>query len=147
MDRARLFLVQVWRNADGFRGSALLHGDDEPRWFDSEATMAAYLGSAVGTSSGPAESLSSRESEVAMLFAAGSNHKRIAQRLGLAPATVRNHLSACYRKLGVDNRVALLSALATPRERRAAVMRLHHGPGLAELPDSTADKHRLGGTA
>jgi DNA-binding CsgD family transcriptional regulator len=58
-----------------------------------------------------ADVLSPREREVAALYAAGESHRQIARRLGLAPSTVRNHVSHCYEKLAVRSRVALLKAL------------------------------------
>lgn len=57
------------------------------------------------------DSLSRREREVAKLFAAGQTNKEIAKSLLLSPATVRNHLTAAYTKLGVNNKVALLEML------------------------------------
>lgn len=58
----------------------------------------------------PIDDLSQREREVARHYAAGLSHKKIAQSLGLSPATVRNHLSTVYLKLGVDNK-AMLTAM------------------------------------
>lgn len=63
----------------------------------------------------PVDNLSQRERQVAEHFAAGRSHKEIAQSLKLAPATVRNHLSAAYLKLGCDNK-ASLSALMMEHE-------------------------------
>ncbi len=51
--------------------------------------------------------LSAREREVAHLAACGLGDKEIARRLGIAPTTVRTHVDHAYRKLGVNNRVAL----------------------------------------
>lgn len=56
--------------------------------------------------------LTPRELELARLFAAGESHKAIAQRAGLAPATVRNHLRNIYAKLEIQHRVELIEALA-----------------------------------
>lgn len=56
--------------------------------------------------------LSPREGEVARSFSRGESHKEIARRLGLSPATVRNHLQVVYRKLGVDDKGALATLLA-----------------------------------
>lgn len=49
---------------------------------------------------------------VARLYSAGLSHRVIADQLGLAPATVRNHLAMAFRRLGVDNKVALARRLA-----------------------------------
>jgi DNA-binding CsgD family transcriptional regulator len=51
--------------------------------------------------------LSAREREVAHLAACGLGDKEIARRLGISPTTVRTHVEHAYRKLGVNNRVAL----------------------------------------
>jgi len=48
--------------------------------------------------------LSPRQSEIARLFADGLTHKEIANRLHLMPTTVRNHLAAAYRGLGINTR-------------------------------------------
>jgi two-component system response regulator DesR len=48
--------------------------------------------------------LSAREVEILSLANRGLPNPQIAQALHIAPGTVRNHLSAIYRKLGVHNR-------------------------------------------
>jgi two-component system response regulator DesR len=48
--------------------------------------------------------LSEREIEVLRLARRGLANLQIAQALHIAPGTVRNHLSAAYRKLGVHTR-------------------------------------------
>jgi DNA-binding CsgD family transcriptional regulator len=55
--------------------------------------------------------LSTREREVARLAACGLGDKEIARRLGISPTTVRTHIDHAYRKLGVNNRVALTRCL------------------------------------
>lgn len=64
--------------------------------------------------SGPVDALSARELQVGRLFAQGRTYKAIAEKLGLAPATVRNHLQHVYSKLGVTSRDALLGQLGKP---------------------------------
>jgi pimeloyl-ACP methyl ester carboxylesterase len=49
---------------------------------------------------------------VAERYAGGETYKDIAEALFIAPATVRNHLAAIYRKLGVSGKPGLISALA-----------------------------------
>ena len=56
--------------------------------------------------------LTSREFEVARLFAAGASHKHIARPLGIAPSTVRRHLQTVYRKLGIKTKVALAQLMS-----------------------------------
>lgn len=53
-----------------------------------------------------ATELTSRQLDVLSALARGESNKEIAQRLDLSPNTVRIHLAAIYRALGVDSRVA-----------------------------------------
>lgn len=57
------------------------------------------------------EQLSRRELEVAHAYADGATYRAIAERLGIAPTTVRAHIYAVYRKLGVGSKIALSQAL------------------------------------
>lgn len=50
--------------------------------------------------------LTSREAEVLQLLARGQANKQIAQRLGLSPKTVSNHIEHIYAKLNVSSRAA-----------------------------------------
>lgn len=58
------------------------------------------------------DGLSRRELEIARHFADGLTNKEIAQKLGLAPATVRNHLSSIYLKLGVGSKAELATIVS-----------------------------------
>ncbi len=58
-----------------------------------------------------ADLLSVRQRQIAVLFARGFSHKHIARMLELSPATVRNVVPHVYRKLHVNNRVALARLL------------------------------------
>lgn len=60
----------------------------------------------------PWDALRPRERAIAALAADGQSHKEIAHALGVAPATVRNHLAHVYGTLGVHNRAQLLAARA-----------------------------------
>jgi len=51
--------------------------------------------------------LSSRELEIAEAFSSGENYNQIADRLCIAPSTVRTHLSTVYKKLGVTSKLDL----------------------------------------
>ncbi len=51
--------------------------------------------------------LTPREQEVAYQVAQGLSNKEIAKKLELSADTVKLHLNHVYRKLGIDNRVAL----------------------------------------
>jgi DNA-binding CsgD family transcriptional regulator len=59
----------------------------------------------------PADGLSGREHEVALLLAGGHTYKEAAKRLGLAPSTVRNHLASIFAKLGVGKQSDMAVAL------------------------------------
>ncbi|MBC7170800.1 MAG: helix-turn-helix transcriptional regulator [Polyangiaceae bacterium] len=57
------------------------------------------------------DGLTERENEVARLFASGESTKQVAERLAIAPNTVRVHLGRIYEKLGVVNKAELASML------------------------------------
>jgi DNA-binding NarL/FixJ family response regulator len=54
-----------------------------------------------------AEILSRREAEIVKMVAAGLRNKEIATRLFIGEGTVKTHLHAIYKKLGVNGRVEL----------------------------------------
>lgn len=55
----------------------------------------------------PTARLTSRERVLVTEILAGRNNKAIAQKLGVSEQTVRNQLSALYRKLEVSSRLEL----------------------------------------
>ncbi len=55
--------------------------------------------------------LSPRETEVLLALATGSSTKDLSEKLFISEHTVRNHLKAIYRKLGVHSRTELFSKL------------------------------------
>ena len=55
--------------------------------------------------------LSPREREIAQAYANGDTYHQIAERLFIAPSTVRTHLAAIYRKLGVSSKLQLHKVL------------------------------------
>lgn len=59
----------------------------------------------------PEDSLTRREREIAEAYASGKTYHQIAQRLSVAPSTVRTHLAAIYRKLGVSSKLELHNVL------------------------------------
>ena len=63
---------------------------------------------------GDRELLTERERDILRLAQRGLPNPQIAQSLHLSPGTVRNHLSAIYRKLGIHSRY---EALAIAEER------------------------------
>lgn len=62
----------------------------------------------------PREALTVREAEVVRLMAGGYSNREIAQALGTAEGTIKNHVSSILSKLGVRDRTrAVLKALET----------------------------------
>jgi len=59
----------------------------------------------------------SRQVEIARLCAAGISSKEIGYSLGITESTVKNHLAAMYRKLGVHSRMGFARALSAKRIR------------------------------
>lgn len=53
------------------------------------------------------DDLTPREREIAYLVAQGFSRKECARMCGISPNTVADYLKSCYRKLGVNDRVAL----------------------------------------
>ena len=66
-----------------------------------------------------ADALTTRESQVLGMLRRGHSTAEIADRLAIAPVTVRRHISELVRKTGVEDRAALTSTGA--RSIRAAV--------------------------
>ncbi len=63
----------------------------------------------------PNDRLTPREREIAQAYSNGDNYHRIAERLFIAPSTVRTHLAAIYRKLGVSSKLELHKVLEGAR--------------------------------
>jgi two-component system NarL family response regulator len=64
--------------------------------------------------------LTQREREIAMLISDGGSNKQIARRLAIAERTVKAHLTAIFRKIGVSDRLGLaleVRAFSTSIER------------------------------
>jgi DNA-binding NarL/FixJ family response regulator len=62
---------------------------------------------------GGADALTARESQVLGMLRRGHRTAEIAERLSIAPVTVRRHVSELVRKLGVENRAALATPVAS----------------------------------
>ena len=60
--------------------------------------------------------LSARERQIVELLLASRRVPGIASALGISPHTVRNHLKAVFRKLGVHSQEALLDLLRSAGE-------------------------------
>jgi DNA-binding CsgD family transcriptional regulator/PAS domain-containing protein len=59
----------------------------------------------------PGSELSARQTEIVARLAAGESQADIARSMFLSPSTVRNHLTAVYRKFGVHSQAQLLAAV------------------------------------
>lgn len=59
--------------------------------------------------------LTEREQQVIRLVMEGHTNKGIARELGISPSTVKVHVHAAFRTLGVHSRLAALAALRVPR--------------------------------
>ncbi|MGM0594893.1 MAG: response regulator transcription factor [Pseudomonadota bacterium] len=58
--------------------------------------------------------LSRREREIALSYARGESHKKVARALSLSPNTVRNHLQSIYRKLDIRDKAELARLCSAP---------------------------------
>ncbi|MDQ2077796.1 LuxR family transcriptional regulator [Marinimicrobium sp. ABcell2] len=61
----------------------------------------------------PEERLTPRETQVAVLFAQGLSHKEVSCELGVAPATVRNHIANIYDRLKISDKANLARLLSS----------------------------------
>ena len=64
---------------------------------------------------GPLDRLTAREGEIMARYAGGETYSLIAAALALSPTTVRNHISHCFKKLGVKNKAELANLLSSKR--------------------------------
>ncbi|MBK7954177.1 MAG: helix-turn-helix transcriptional regulator [Candidatus Accumulibacter sp.] len=64
-----------------------------------------------GRPDGALEQLSQRQREIALRYTRGETYSAIATALSLSPATVRNHIAHCFKKLGVSNKLELVRRL------------------------------------
>jgi DNA-binding CsgD family transcriptional regulator len=90
---------------------ALANIAQEVEWVGFTRRQPASDAAAIGLLPG-AERLSDRERSVATMLAQGDSVADIAARIFVSPSTVRNYLSAMYRKLGVRDLAALRELLA-----------------------------------
>jgi DNA-binding NarL/FixJ family response regulator len=70
-----------------------------------------------------ADGLTARESQVLGMLRRGHKTADIAERLSIAPVTVRRHISELVRKLGVEDRSALAPAPAVRRANHPRVQK------------------------
>jgi len=83
----------------------------EPWAATARSELAACGERRAAASAGPLGTLTPREYEVATAVAAGATNAEAAARLFVSQRTVEYHLSAVFRKLGVQGRTALAAAL------------------------------------
>lgn len=103
---ARGFLlkdISLERLADGIRSVAA--GDTLFRPALTERTRAAYEKAVAPPALSLSTPLTSRETEILALMAAGFNNAEIAAALGPSEGTIKNHVSSILAKLGVRDRV------------------------------------------
>jgi DNA-binding NarL/FixJ family response regulator len=82
-------------------GQEVLDSVDLERWLERQTDRAMRPYSDPGE---PFHPLSGREMEVLECVTLGMSNKEIASRLGISHQTVKNHVTAILRKLGVDDR-------------------------------------------
>ena len=87
LDRARPYLIQVYRNAIAYSETR------RPSPAELEAALAA-------------QGLTPREARVMQLVALGTPSDEVAVQLGVSDRTVHKHLEHAFAKLGVSNRAA-----------------------------------------
>jgi len=98
-----LFVFPCWYLL--FNASILYFG--VKRFFLPRSPAAKELDPAVAARISRRYNVSPKEEEVVRLLAEGCTNREIAARLGISPATVRNHVHSVYGKTGTGNRVAL----------------------------------------
>lgn len=110
----RLFLFTIVATRSAPLGPALMPVSDP----GAEHTDRPVAGSEASTAApdpqwlqANLDRLAPREAQVVQDLLRGYRSPAIAQRLFLSPGTVRNHLSAAYRKLGVANQQQLIDLL------------------------------------
>lgn len=70
------------------------------------------LGGAARLSNGALEPLTERERAVALAVAEGNSNKAVGRLLGITERTVKAHLGASFRKLGIRDRMQLILKLS-----------------------------------
>jgi DNA-binding NarL/FixJ family response regulator len=87
-----------------------------PQVLRADAAPVHAAGRAAGRAAAPAagalDSLTPRQVDSLMLAIRGKSNKAIARDLGVSEGTVKQHLSAAFRVLGVDNRTQAVFAAA-----------------------------------
>ncbi|MGY0060761.1 response regulator [Streptomyces sp. LZ34] len=102
----------------------------------TRAVIGGYLAAeAEATASAAVEALTPREREVLALLGEGLANPQIAERMGLAPSTVKDHVRALLAKLGGVNRVQ--AAIVADRAGLLAGIPCTGVPRATEVPRAT----------
>lgn len=107
--------VAQWRAAElgrrAFAWVTLDHGDDDPEGARAQRARLERLRRRLSAERGapPAQTLTSRETAILNMLRGPLSVAGIAQELAVSPNTVKTHVRAIYRKLGVCTRPAALS--------------------------------------
>lgn len=147
-ERLTLGVIQVEEARPGADVIAMIEGvlADSTSWFTrtivDKLKAVGQPKNEAGTDDGKAQldSLSARENEVLGLICEGHSDVQMAKMLGLSENTVRNHIAALYRKIGVNRRTA---AVIWARER-GITCRDHLKP--MGRPRRSGNGHGNGGT-
>lgn len=78
------------------------------RYIGSEIAQQLAMSLLPGEPQSPFQKLTSRELEVALMFAQGMKASAIAETMSISPKTVATHKYRIYEKIGVDSEVGLL---------------------------------------
>ncbi|MEM7053774.1 MAG: LuxR C-terminal-related transcriptional regulator, partial [Pseudomonadota bacterium] len=78
------------------------------RYIGSEIAQQLAMSLLPGEPQSPFQKLTSRELEVALMFAQGMKASAIAKTMSISPKTVATHKYRIYEKIGVDSEVGLL---------------------------------------
>ena len=113
------FNIVVWDVTDCL-------GEGKPQLLEAARSVFELLGEGAPQNLGQGQplhlpsdaSLSSREREVVLTLAQFSSVAAVAEKLSISQNTVRNHLKAVYRKLGVGSQTELLSLVLRGAQHR-----------------------------
>ena len=113
-----IIVILVERTAEASREAELARLVDQINALAGELTaMAVAKHPELPGTSLSALGFTPRQVEILRLSTSGASAKEIGFELGIAESTVKNHLSAIYRKLGVKSRVGCISAIVSRRIR------------------------------
>ncbi|GEQ98024.1 DNA-binding response regulator [Iodidimonas gelatinilytica] len=91
-------------NSDDVRDAALGAYSRPDKHMDTAAPLSKYKSKGGWDQRNATEHLSKRQREIMAMVAEGMANKEIAHRIGIAEGTVKAHIHAVFRALGVNNR-------------------------------------------